>query len=141
MAYARLLERENPPDDVLIRKTIGREVLPVWDDVLEFLSRSFPSFEVEQLFYSAQHGWAWRYRKGSDQLLLLFPERGAFSALITLSPEEESQAMAKINYFNNRIREALNQPSAIPQGRWLWLRLEDHTDFVGLQLLLEIKAG
>jgi hypothetical protein len=70
---------------------------------------------------------------------MLFPERGGFSALVMLNPEEEARVMEKINYFNNRIRELLNQPSDLPQGRLLWCRVEDHTDFVGLKLLLDQK--
>jgi len=47
--------------------------------------------------------------------------------------------LAKINYFNTRLRGLLTQPSTLPQGRWLWMRIEDHTDFVGFKLLMEIK--
>jgi len=47
--------------------------------------------------------------------------------------------MEKISYFNARIRGLLNQPSTLPQGRWLWMRIEDHTDFVGFKLLLDLK--
>jgi hypothetical protein len=139
MAYERLLNREEQPDRELIRETIGREVLPVWDDVIAYLETHFPGYTAELMYYSAQHGWALRYRKESRQLCLLFPERGAFTALIMLNPEEDAQALAKINYFNTRLRGLLTQPSTLPQGRWLWMRIEDHTDFVGFKLLMEIK--
>jgi hypothetical protein len=72
-------------------------------------------------------------------LVALFPERGAFSALVILSPEEDEKALEKINYFNAKFREELNKISSLPQGRWFWARIEDHTDFVGLKLLLGIK--
>jgi hypothetical protein len=139
MAYERLLDRDEQPDSDLIRKTIGREALPVWDDVAAYLEKHFPEYEPELMYYSAQHGWALRYRKESRQLCALFPERGAFTALIMLNPEEDALALDKISYFNTRIRELLNRPSSLPQGRWLWMRLEDHTDFVGFKLLMEIK--
>lgn len=139
MANKRLLDRENQPEMGDIRKWIGREVLPVWEDVREYLAADFPDFESELIFYNQQHGWALRYRKEAQQLVALFPERRAFSALIILSPEEDDQALEKINYFNNKFREALNSPSPLPQGRWLWVRIEDHTDFVGLRLLLDAK--
>jgi hypothetical protein len=47
--------------------------------------------------------------------------------------------MEMISYFNARIRAQLNQASTLPQGRWLWIRLEDHTDFVGFKLLMDVK--
>lgn len=139
MTYERFLDRDEQPDQDLIRKAIGREGLPVWDDVAAYLERQFPDFEPELIFYSAQHGWALRYRREAQQLCLLFPERGAFSALITLNPEEDELALEKINFFNARLRDLFFRPSTLPQGRWLWMRLEDHTDFVGFRLLLDIK--
>jgi hypothetical protein len=141
MANERLLDREVQPGMEDVRKWIGREVLPVWDDVAEYLGEDFPAFETELIFYSQQHGWAFRYRQEAQQLVTLFPERGGFSALITLSPEEDDLALEKINYFNNKFREELNRPSSLPQGRWLWVRIEDHTDFFGLQLLLDAKKN
>lgn len=141
MAYERLLNRESQPDRERIRAVIGKEVLPVWEDVAAYLEDAFPGYMPELIYYSAQHGWALRYRKEARQICTLFPEKGAFTALITLNPKEDEQALEKINYFNMRLRRLLNRPSTLPQGRWLWMRLEDHTDFVGFKFLMEIKKG
>lgn len=141
MAYERLLDRDQEPNEDLIRKMIGREVLPVWQEVETYLQRDFPIFKPELIYYNPQHGWGIRYRYEGEQLCILFPEKGAFSAMIILTPEEEQQAQEKINYFNARMRELLSRPSSLPQGRYLWMRIEDHTDFVGLRLLLESKRG
>ena len=135
----RFLDRDLKPSPESIRHKIGREVYPVWEDTTGYLQRYFPDFESELTYYNPQHGWGLRYRKESQQLCMLFPERGGFTALITLNPEEDEAALEKTPYFNVRIRGLLNQPSSLPQGRWLWIRIEDHTDFVGLKLLLEIK--
>ncbi len=140
MAYERLLDRDQEPDQELIRKRIGREVLPVWEEVHAYLAENYPGYSPELIYYNTQHGWAIRYRKEAQQLCTLFPERGAFSALIVLSAEEEALLQEKIHYFNSKIRELLSRPSTLPQGRWLWLRIEDHTDFFGLRLILESKA-
>jgi hypothetical protein len=141
MAYDRLLNRDQQPDQDQVRKTIGSEVLPVWDQVRAFLAKTYPDFEPEWVFFNPKEGWGLRYRRESQQLCMLFPERGAFMAFLTLSPEDDQEALERINYFNARIRALLNRPSNLPQGRWLWLRLEDHTDFFGLRILLEIKSS
>ncbi len=141
MAHERLLDREDRPNQNTIDRLIGREVLPVWKDVLAYLDEHFPDYEQELVFYSTQHGWAYRYRQESNQLCALFPERGSFSALLILNAEEDQKALEKINYFNARLRELFNQPSTLPQGRWLWVRLEDATDFFGFKLLLDIKES
>jgi len=139
MVDKRLLDREKKPDADIISALIGREVLPVWVDVHAYLETQFPQYAAELFFYNPQYGWGIRYRKESKQLCALFPERGRFTAMIMLNPEEETLALEKINYFNARLRELLNSPSTLPQGRMMWMRLEDHTDFVGFKLLMEIK--
>lgn len=140
MTDDRLIDRETPPNPDLTRKVIGREVYPVWEDVMHHLLTHYPEFEPEWIYYNPQHGWGLRLRRESQQLCMLFPERDRFTAFLTLNPEEDAAALERIRYFNARIRELLNQPSTIPQGRWLWMQIEDHTDFVGLKLLLEIKS-
>lgn len=139
MVHERLLDKDQVPDKEYIRRTIGREVWPVWEDVVDFLDGAYPDFHWETIYYNPQHGWAQRFRRDTQQLLLLFPESGAFTALVTLSPEEEEEAREKIHYFNRRFQEALNSLSSLPQGRWLWIQIEDHTDFFGLRLLLSLK--
>ena len=139
MAFERFLDRDAQPEPEQVRKSIGREVLPVWDDIAVHLSAAFPNYHPEWIYYSAQHGWAVRFRQEAKQLVVFFPERGAFSALVILSPEEDEKAQEKINFFNAKFREQLNQISSLPQGRWFWVRIEDYTDFVGLRLLLEFK--
>jgi hypothetical protein len=141
MAHERLLDREEKPDPKKIHRLIGREVLPVWQDVLAYLDQHFSDYERELVFYSTQHGWAYRYRQEANQLCALFPERRSFSALLILNAAEDQKALDKINFFNAKLRELLNQPSTLPQGRWLWMRLEDDTDFFGLKLLLDIKES
>ena len=139
MAHERFLDRDQTPTQEMIQKAIGREIYPVWLDVRQHLDETFPGFEAELIFYSAQHGWAFRYRRQEQQLCLLFPERYGFSALITLNQAEDALAQEKINFFNARLREVLNSPSTLPEGRWLWMRFQDHTDFVGFKILLDIK--
>ncbi len=139
MQDERLLNRDAPPRPELIRQIIGREVFPVWVAVNRYLQAHYPDFEAELTYYNAQRGWGLDYRQGSQRLCILFPGQGGFTAFLTLTLKGEEAAQAKIQYFNTRIRALLNQPSELPQGRWLWLRIEDHTDFVGLKLLLESK--
>ena len=141
MAAERFFDRDNQPEQEQINKLIGREVLPVWHDVRGYLEGQFPGYEAELIYYSAQHGWGYRYRKEAQAICTLFPERGGFTALITLNPQEEEAALEKFNFFNAKLREILSRPSSVPQGRWLWMRLEDHTDFVGFKLLMDVKQS
>jgi hypothetical protein len=141
MQDERLLNRDTQPEPDLIRQIIGKEVFPVWEEVNRYLHEHYPEFEAEMAFFNPQHGWCLDYRQGSQRLCALFPERGGFTVFLTLTQAGEEEAQAKIHYFNARIRTLLNQPSELPQGRWLWLRIEDHTDFVGLKLLIDIKLS
>lgn len=141
MTDERMLDRDVPPTQERIQALIGREVYPVWEEINHFMRNQYPDCEPEWRYYNPQHGWGLRYRVGSQQLCMLFPERGGLSALIILTPEQDESALEKVDFFNKRIRDLLNQPSSLPQGRWLWMRIEDHTDFVGFTLLMEIKTA
>lgn len=141
MTDGRLLDREELPTLERIQEVVGSEVYPVWEDATLHLQNHYPDFESEWRYYNPQHGWGLRFRKGSQQLVMLFPEYGGFSALITLTPGEDESALEKIHFFNTRIRGLLSQPSTLPQGRWMWMRIEDHTDFVGFKLLMQIKTA
>ena len=139
MAKERFLNRDEQPSESEIRKRIGKEVLPVWEHTRQYLEDQFSDYQPELIFYNDQEGWAFRYRSSLKHLCTLFPEQGAFTALIPLDPQEDQRAIAKFDFFNARLRELLSRQSSLPQGRWLRLTLEDHTDFVGLKLLLELK--
>jgi hypothetical protein len=141
MFQGQFTDRNNPPNQDLIHETIGQEVSPVWIDTIGYLAKAFPGYESELMYYNPQRGWGIRYRKESQQLVMLFPEKHRFTAMLTLNPDEVELAQAKIHFFNTRIRELLNQIASTSEWGMVWLRLEDHTDFVGLKLLLEIKAG
>ncbi|HOM66787.1 MAG TPA: DUF3788 family protein [Brevefilum fermentans] len=141
MIDERLLDRNNPPEPELIRQVIGDEAFPLWEQVNQFLQEQYPDFQGGMTYYNAQRGWGQDYRKGAQRLCMLFPERGGLTAFLTLSQDGEEAAQARIRYFNARLRTLLNQPSALPQGRWLWMRLEDYTDLVSLKLLLEITSS
>lgn len=136
-----MLNRDISPTPELTRELIGREVYVVWEDINQFMQDHYPDGDSEWRFYNPQHGWGLRYRIGGQQLCMLFPERGGFSALMTLTPQQDQAAQEKIEFFNARIRNLLNTPSALPQGRWLWMDIEDHTDFVGFKLLMDIKTA
>jgi hypothetical protein len=141
MARGRFRNREEQPSELMIDERIGKEVLPVWKDVRNYLGEQYPDYHPEVIFYNDQEGWAFRYRSGLQHLCTLFPEQGAFTALIPLGPQEDQKALEMLDFFNARIRKLLSRQSTLPQGRWLWLRLEDHTDFVGFKLLLDLKKS
>lgn len=135
-----MFNREVEPTEEYFRQLIGKEVLPVWEDTQNYLRHEHPSYSSEMIYYNPQRGWGLRYRNKLQQLCFLFPEKRGFTAFITLNPREEQSILNKKNYFNTRIRELLYQPSSLPHGRLLWLRIEDHTDFVGFKIILDCKV-
>jgi len=140
MTDERMHDRDVVPTQEHVQAMLGKDIFPVWEDIAHFMGSQYPDCESEWRYYNPQHGWGLRFRIGSQQLCMLFPERGRLSALIMLTPQQDDAAQDKIEFFNNRIRNLLNQPSALPQGRWLWMHIEDHTDFVGLKHLMAIKT-
>ncbi len=140
MPNNQMHNREAEPTLEYIRQLIGSEVWPIWEEIQNYLAVKFSQILPETVFYNPQRGWGLRYRVDAQQICILFPEEGSFTALITLNSQEEQGILDMLHYFNAKIRDLLNKPSSLPSGRWIWLQIEDRTDATGFKLLLNAKS-
>ena len=137
MPYERLLDKSSMPTDQDILDTIG-DVSSLWLTVHEFIHENY-DFERELAFYSKNYGWTVRYRKGKKTLVSLFPEKGAFSALLVLGRAESEKV--------NQIREELNQnflsvfdeTEQLRDGKWMWIRILNQEDLDTLIKVIQVK--
>ncbi|MHA2273843.1 MAG: DUF3788 domain-containing protein [Candidatus Hodarchaeales archaeon] len=91
------------------------------------------------VFYGAKYGWTIRYRKSGKTLCSFFPEKGGFTALITLGKNEAQKALAIREELSSPTREHLEGTKQLHDGRWLWIRLLTTRDTEDIKKLLQIK--
>ena len=69
----------------------------------------------------------------------LFPEKGAFSALIVLGKKEAEQALSMADEFGLNVRKVLTSTEQLHDGRWLWIRVLSAGDADDVKRLLNAK--
>ena len=86
-----------------------------------------------------KHGWTIRYRKSGKTLCSLFPEKGAFTALVVLGKKEAEKAFSMMDQFNASVRKLLDDAEQLHDGRWLWIRVRKQSDIDSIEELLKLK--
>jgi hypothetical protein len=137
MAYERLLDRNNVPDEVTIQTTAGKTA-PFWIEINKYISVNF-NYTPELTFFTKKYGWSIRYRKNKKTLCYLFPENNSFSILIVLGKSEAEQVEPIKNDLNENIKHVFNNTEQLHDGRWLWIRISKKSDIVSFEKLLSVK--
>ena len=135
MSYERMIDKVHQPTDREILKTIGDTAL--WLELRQYLESAY-DFSPELVDYG-KYGWTIRYRKSGKTLCSLFPERGAFTALVVLGKKEAEKALSMMDQFNENVRGSLNDAEQLHDGRWLWIRVRKHSDINSIKNLLRLK--
>ena len=135
MSYERMLDKDHQPTDREILKTIG-DTAP-WLELKQYLESSY-DFASELVDYG-KHGWTIRYRKSGKTLCSLFPEKGAFTALVVLGKKEAEKALSMMDQFNASVRKLLDDTEQLHDGRWLWIRVRKQSDIDSIEELLKLK--
>lgn len=135
MSYERMLDKDHQPTDREILKTIG-DTVP-WLRLKQYIESSY--YFAPELINYGKHGWTIRYRKSGKTLCSLFPEKGAFTALVVLGKKEAEKALSMMNQFNANVRKLLDDAEQLHDGRWLWIRVRRQSDINSIIELLKLK--
>ena len=136
MSYERMLDGEHQPTEQEILDTIGQAT--AWLNLRQYIEQNY-NFVPELVFYGKKYGWTIRYRKSSKTLCSLFPEKGAFTALVVLGRKEAEKALSVLEEFGPRVRKLLEGTEQLHDGRWLWIRVLSEGEAEDIQELLRVK--
>lgn len=136
MSYERMLDKAHRPTEEEILNTI--EQTAPWLGLRRYIEENY-DFAPELAFFAKKYGWTVRYRKSGKTLCSLFPEKGAFSALIVLGKKEAEQALSMVDEFGPNVRKVLTSTEQLHDGRWLWIRVLSAGDADDVKRLLNAK--
>jgi hypothetical protein len=137
MNYERMLDKDTEPTEEDMLKRIG-EKAELWLDLREYLADCYDHVP-EVVFGGKKYGWAVRYRKSGKTLVTLFPEEGAFTALVVLGKKEGGKAQALVDELSPDVRTLLDNAEQLHDGRWLWIRPLCTADIESVKSLLGTK--
>jgi hypothetical protein len=137
MSYERMLDKDSEPTQRDISKWMGKGA-SLWSDLRAYLLSHYD--HVPQVdFGGKKYGWSIRYRKGGKTLVTLFPERGAFTALVVLGGKETARAQATTDELSPRVRRLFQETEQLRDGRWLWIRPSSKADVESIKALVSTK--
>lgn len=134
----RLLDEDTAPSVSVIRKSIGQKNVPAWNDLREYLKRAY-DIEPELLFYGKKYGWTYRYRKSSKTLCALFPEKEAFTVLITLGRKELEKLNPDLPKLSRKMQDLISNTHLLHDGKWLWIRVPNVGKVEDIKTILKVK--
>jgi hypothetical protein len=136
MEFARMLNEDHQPNEDEILAAIGAGNL--WLDLKEYISQSY-DFVPEKVFYGKKYGWTIRYRKSGKTLISLFPEQGAFTALVVLGKKEGVKVAEILDELSSATRDLIGSAKQLHDGKWLWIRVLEPPHVEDVKRLLAAK--
>ncbi len=137
MTYKRLLDKTKRPSKEEIEKFLG-EKLSLWLELHEYIGENY-DFTKEVTFFTKKYGWSIKYKRKNRTMIYLFPEQGAFSALLVLGKKESEEVNSLKDKLNVQIKAVFDNTEQLHDGRWLWIRLLTDSDIDSLKLLMHAK--
>ncbi len=136
--YQRLLDQKTRPSEREIEKFVGAAVLPKWKELRNFLSASY-DFAPELIYYGVKYGWCFRYRRKGKTLCVLYPEKRAFTVLVTLGKEEIQEVKRNLSNFNADTLKVFTNAHQYHDGKWIYKRVLSRNDAEDVRQLISIK--
>ena len=137
MDNERMLDKEKQPTETEMLAYVGTAG-SAWKALREFVEEHY-DFVPEIHFGGRNYGWTLRYRKSGKTLTALFPETGAFTALVVLGKKDAEKALAMLDEFSAEMRRTLTETEQLPDGRWLWIRITKAEQVADIQKLIACK--
>ena len=110
----------------------------LWSELRTYLADHYDHVPQRD-FGGMKYGWSIRYRKSGKTLVTLFPERGAFTALVVLGIKEVAKTEGLLDRLSKNVRALFDESRQLHDGRWLWIRVSSKADVESIRLLLGTK--
>ncbi|MBI3750908.1 MAG: DUF3788 family protein [Chloroflexi bacterium] len=105
---------------------------------LEAWLRDTYGLDGEPIFFGRDSGWCVRYRRSGKALLTLIPRDDGFRTLAVVGPSAWQAAASAV--LSSRTQAAWDGARPYPDGRWLWLDVDDDTTVDDIEELVALKS-
>ncbi len=82
-----------------------------------------------------------KYKKGGRALCTLYPDEGAFTALISISANDMPEAELLLPTFSDYLRELYARTSEFNGARWLMIRVTDPRVLEDVKTLIRLRVA
>ncbi len=114
---------------------------PLWKDLRTYVETTYGvEPRVEHSTCSGAPGWNVKYKKSGRSLCTLYPDAGAFTALITVGAKEAPEAELLLPLCSEYLRELFARSGALNGARWLMIRVTDARILADVKSLIRLRV-
>jgi hypothetical protein len=115
---------------------------PLWSDLCAWAETAYSiAPKVEHSTCSGAPGWNVKYKKGGRALCTLYPDDGAFTAMVTVGSKEAASADLLLPTFSDYLRELYVRTQAFNGARWLMIRVTDARVLEDVKALIRLRVA
>lgn len=138
MVTGAFLDRSAPPTADAILAALLPPARARWVAIATWLADTY-GLEPENLWAGPDTGWVSRYRRSGSALTTLMPQAdGSFRALVVVGPSAWP-AVPSLP-LSHATRAAWDAAKPYPDGRWLWLAVDDDAMADDVRALVACKS-
>ena len=129
-------DREPTMDDVA-----AHIANPLWDAFTAFVDETYGAQpRIEYSRCGGAPGWNVKYKKSGRALCTLYPDAGAFTALISVGVKEAPEAELLLPTCSNYIRELFARTQTFNGARWLMIRVSEAQVLEDVKKLIRLRV-
>ena len=114
---------------------------PLWGDLCVWAETTYGiAPKVEHSTCSGAPGWNVKYKKSGRALCTLYPDEGAFTALISISANDMPQAELLLPTCSPYLRDLFTRTGPFNGGRWLMIRATDARVLEDVKTLIRLRV-
>lgn len=132
------LDRAAQPEAPAMASGLGDEGRRRWSMLTAWLASTY-GLEGQPVWGGADDGWVLRVRRSGKSLVTLSPCAGdGFSALVVIGPT--AWPAVETLDLTEATKAAFRAAKPFPDGRWLWLRVDDDAVVADVEALIALKS-
>ena len=114
---------------------------PLWNGLCSWAEGAYSiAPKVEYSTCSGAPGWNVKYKKSGRSLCTLYPDRGEFTALISVGVKEAPEAELLLPTCSDYIRELFARTQTFNGARWLMIRVSEAQVLEDVKKLIRLRV-
>lgn len=117
--WKELFSKDTQPTPQQVADYVGT---PYWDAFNEYMQNTYTiEPKIEYSCCSAAPGWNVKYKKSGRSLCVLYPDKGAFTCLVTIGTKEATEAELLLPTCTQYTQDMYNNVQPLNGARWLMI--------------------
>ena len=114
---------------------------PLWNGICSWAEGAYSiAPKMEYSTCSGAPGWNVKYKKSGRALCTLYPDRGEFTALISIGVKEAPEAELLLPTCSDYIRELFARTQTFNGARWLMIRVSEAQVLEDVKKLIRLRV-